>query len=56
MGVDVSGDSSLDAVLTEVGEFGLFQVFTYILICIPNLISAATFVNYMIAATTLDHR
>lgn len=56
MGVDSSDDISLDAILTEVGEFGLFQVFTYIMICIPNIISSATYVNYMISATALDYR
>lgn len=56
MGVETSDDVSLDAILTEVGEFGLFHVLTYILICIPNIISSATFVNYMISATALDYR
>lgn len=56
MGVDTNGDSNLDAILTEVGGFGLFQIITYALICIPNIISAATYVNFMLSATTLDYR
>lgn len=49
-------DGSVDSILTEVGGFGRFQIITYLLICIPNIISAATYVNFMISATTLDYR
>lgn len=54
--VDSSEDANLDTILTEVGEFGIFQVITYLLFCIPNIISAAYAVNYMISANTLDYR
>lgn len=53
--VDID-ESNLDNILTEIGGFGRFQIITYILICIPNIISAATYVNFMISATTLDYR
>lgn len=49
-------EANLDNILTEIGGFGRFQIITYILICIPNIISAATYVNFMISATTLDYR
>lgn len=56
MSVDVSDDSNLDKILTEVGGFGLFQIVTYILVCIPNILAATYEVNYMITANTLDYR
>lgn len=56
MSVDLTADSSLDAILTEVGGFGLFQVATYFLICLPNILSASYVINYMISANTLDYR
>ncbi|XP_055299839.1 organic cation transporter protein-like [Sitodiplosis mosellana] len=52
----MSANSNLDAVLTEVGEFGLFQVITYMLICIPSALSATYVVNYMVSANTLIYR
>lgn len=52
----MSDNNNLDAILTEVGEFGLYQVVTYILICIPNILSATYVVNYMISANTLNYR
>lgn len=52
----MSADSNLDAILTEVGDFGKFQVITYLLICIPCAFSATMVVNYMFAANTLDYR
>lgn len=53
--VDID-EANLDNILTEIGGFGRFQIITYMLICIPNIISAATYVNFMISATTLDYR
>lgn len=52
----MGADTNLDAILTEVGEFGVFQVFTYLLLCIPSAISATYVVNYMFSANTLDYR
>lgn len=51
-----SADANLDGIFNEVGGFGLFQAITFALICIPTIISSGTYVNYMIAANTLDHR
>lgn len=56
MSVDISANSNLDGILNEVGEFGLFQVVTYLLICIPSALSATIVVNYMISANTLEYR
>lgn len=52
----MSSDSTVDAILTEVGEFGLFQAFTYFMICIPSALSATYVVNYMVSANPLDYR
>lgn len=52
----MSDNQNLDAVLTEVGEFGLFQVITYLLLCIPSAFSATHVVNYMVSANTLVYR
>lgn len=52
----MSADTSLDAVFTEVGEFGLFQTVTYLLIAIPGALAASTVVSYMFAANTLQYR
>lgn len=56
MSVDTNDDTNLDTILAEVGEFGKFQVITYLLFCIPNIIAATYAVNYMISANTLDYR
>ncbi|XP_031636514.1 solute carrier family 22 member 6-A-like [Contarinia nasturtii] len=52
----MNAESSLDVVLTEVGEFGLYQIVTYFLICIPSILSATYVVNYMVSANTLEYR
>lgn len=56
MSVDISADSNLDGILTEVGAFGVFQVISYFLISIPCALSATYVVNYMISANTLKYR
>lgn len=56
MSVDISADSNLDRILTEVGEFGVYQVIAYFLISIPSALSATFVVNYMISANTLKYR
>lgn len=56
MSIDTNVDTNLDAIFREVGEFGRYHILIYLLICIPNIISSATFVNYMISATTLEYR
>lgn len=56
MSVDISADSNLDAIFTEIGEFGLFQVAAFLLIFVPNALSSTFVVNYMFVAKTLDYR
>lgn len=56
MSIDTGADSSFDVILNEVGQFGVYQVVTYLLICIPNILSATYAVNYMFSANTLDYR
>lgn len=54
---DVDGsDHNIDAIFAEIGEFGLFQILSLFLICIPNTISATFMVNYIFATNNLDHR
>lgn len=52
----MSADLDLETILTEVGEFGLFQIVSYILICIPSALSATYVVNFMISASSLEYR
>lgn len=52
----MSADSDLESILAEVGEFGLFQIVSYILICIPSALSATYVVNFMISASSLEYR
>lgn len=56
MSVDLSADSSLDTILSEVGEFGVFQVVTFLLICIPCALQPIYAVGYIFTANTLDYR
>lgn len=56
MSVDLTAISDLDTIFAEVGEFGIYQIAIYMLICIPNAISATFVMSYMFAANTLDYR
>lgn len=56
MVVDSGVDNNLDAVFTEIGEFGAFQIVSILLICLPSLLSASYIVNFIFAADTLDYR
>lgn len=47
---------SLDYVLDEVGEFGTHQVFHFILLILPIVLSAAHSVEYIVTSATNDHR
>lgn len=55
MKVDDDADS-LDKVLIEVGDLGRYQVATFLLLCILNILSGASTLNYVISANTLDYR
>lgn len=58
MGADgkAKPDSDLDFVLSEIGEFGPYQIWNYILIAIPIALSATYVVGYIFTATALDYR
>lgn len=56
MSISNGENFSLDNVLSEVGEFGLFQKYTYFLLFTVRVLSSFTVVNYMISANTLDYR
>lgn len=56
MSVDSTAGSDLDTIFAEVGEFGIYQIAIYLLICIPNALSATFVMNYMFTANTLDYR
>lgn len=48
--------NNLDVIFTEIGEFGLFQAVSLVLICIPSLLSASYVVNYIFTANALNYR
>lgn len=56
MSMDSTADSDLDTVFAEVGEFGIYQIAIFLLICIPNALSATFVMNYMFTANTVDYR
>lgn len=49
-------ENSIDFLFTEIGEFSLYQVITYALICIPNAVTATFVVGYIFTANALDYR
>lgn len=49
-------EHNLDLIFAEVGEFGAFQIFSFLLICIPNVFAATYIVNYVLTANALDYR
>lgn len=56
MSIDISETSNLDSIFSEVGEFGIFQITSYLLIFIPNVLSSTFVIGYMFAAKSLDYR
>lgn len=52
----MSADSDLDDILSEVGEFGSYQIFTLFAFSVLKAVSAPTMITYMITATSLKHR
>ena len=49
-------DADIDFVLTEIGNFGRFQIFNYILIALPVALCACHIVTYVFTASPLDYR
>lgn len=56
MSVDISAESNLDAIFTEIGECNILQVVRYILICIPNAVAGMYVMSYIFTANTLEYR
>lgn len=56
MGLEDGADYNLDGIFSEIGDFGLFQIVTFFLICIPNTIAASFVVNYVFASSSLEYR
>ncbi|XP_074033259.1 organic cation transporter protein isoform X3 [Leptinotarsa decemlineata] len=47
---------NFDDVLEELGELGTFQIFTYILICLPVLFGASSSLSYVFTAGVPEYR
>lgn len=56
MSGDISVDSSLDTILTEVGVFGVSDAISYTLLFLANIIASTFVYNYIISANTLEYR
>lgn len=56
MSADISGAANLDNIFAEIGDLGIYQITSYILIFIPNVLSSSFVVSYMFAAKSLDYR
>ncbi|KAH8379073.1 hypothetical protein KR009_002983, partial [Drosophila setifemur] len=49
-------DSSLDAILVQIGQFGRYQIINYVLLCVPMLFNAFFSISYVFTASTVVHR
>ncbi|XP_075163047.1 SLC22A family member [Haematobia irritans] len=49
-------DFSLDSILIQIGQFGKFQIVTFILICVPMMFNAICSVTYIFTASPVVHR
>lgn len=58
MGADTKGkqDADIDFVLTEIGNFGRYQIMNYALISIPVGLMACYVVGFVFTAAPLDYR
>lgn len=45
-----------DDILVELGELGRYQIFTYILICLPVLFAGASSLSYVFTAGVPNYR
>ncbi|XP_054734015.1 organic cation transporter protein [Anastrepha obliqua] len=51
-----SDDCTLDGILVRIGQFGRFQLFNYVLLCIPMIFNAFFSISYVFTASTVVHR
>ncbi|KAJ8943340.1 hypothetical protein NQ318_000555 [Aromia moschata] len=49
-------DNSLDAVLAQVGDFGKYQIYIFVLVWIPTIMHSAVHVAYVFTAMDLTYR
>lgn len=56
MSVDISAFSNLDTIFAEIGEVGFYQITSYLLIIIPNVLSSTYVISYMFTGKSLDYR
>ncbi|XP_036325811.1 organic cation transporter protein-like [Rhagoletis pomonella] len=49
-------DSTLDAILIRLGEFGRFQIVILVLTCLPVLFNAVSSITYIFTAANVAHR
>uniref|UniRef100_A0A0K8VF65 Solute carrier family 22 member 3 n=3 Tax=Bactrocera latifrons TaxID=174628 RepID=A0A0K8VF65_BACLA len=49
-------DCTLDGILARIGQFGRFQLFNYVLLCIPMIFNAFFSISYVFTASTVVHR
>ncbi|KAM7355230.1 SLC22A family member [Cochliomyia hominivorax] len=47
---------TLDSILIRIGQFGKFQLFIFLLICIPMMFNAIFSVTYVFTASTVSYR
>ncbi|XP_017072280.1 solute carrier family 22 member 3-like [Drosophila eugracilis] len=49
-------ESQLDAIIIEIGQFGRFQIFNYLLLCLPIICNAFYSISYVFTASDVLHR
>ncbi|KAM7358479.1 organic cation transporter protein [Cochliomyia hominivorax] len=51
-----SDDNSLDVILVRIGEFGRYQMFNYVLLCVPMIFNAFQSISYVFTASPVVYR
>uniref|UniRef100_A0A1A9WE24 Major facilitator superfamily (MFS) profile domain-containing protein n=1 Tax=Glossina brevipalpis TaxID=37001 RepID=A0A1A9WE24_9MUSC len=53
---EIANESTLDAILIRIGEFGRFQLFNYVLLCFPMIFNAFQSISYVFTASPVVYR
>uniref|UniRef100_A0A1A9UJJ4 Major facilitator superfamily (MFS) profile domain-containing protein n=1 Tax=Glossina austeni TaxID=7395 RepID=A0A1A9UJJ4_GLOAU len=53
---EIANESTLDAILVRIGEFGRFQLFNYVLLCLPMIFNAFQSISYVFTASSVVYR
>ena len=53
---DRGQDNYLDVILVRIGEFGRYQIFNYILLCMPMIFNAFQSISYVFTASPVVYR